>query len=42
MADIREPESARGQFQGPFIGHGAEDEVRMVAVGGDKVPATRF
>jgi hypothetical protein len=42
VADIRDPESAGGQFQGPFIGHGAENEVGMVAVGGDEIPATGF
>jgi hypothetical protein len=42
MDDARDPESAGGQLQGTFIGHGAEDEVGMVAVGGDEVPATRF
>jgi hypothetical protein len=42
MADARDPESTGGQLQGTFIGHGAENEVGMVAVGGDEVPATRF
>jgi hypothetical protein len=42
MADVCDPESAAGQLQGPFIGHGTEDEMGMVAVGRDEVPATRF
>lgn len=42
MADARDPELARGQFQGPFIGHGTEDEMGMVVGGGEEIAAAGF
>lgn len=35
MDDPGDPQLPRGQFERRFVGNGAEDEVGMVAVGGD-------
>jgi hypothetical protein len=40
MADVLGPEMAGCQLKLKFIGHDAEDEMGMVACGGDQPPAT--